>query len=202
MARYKTTDIKIEGTAKHLHRNMLNTIAHRKIKGIEGLIPFENGKYVSRLESTLQGGYIVSYKSGNLWIARFLYRTKELVEDNKNGRWMYISYEEFLQFQREMTINEALGIETKLISHYAKRKPRPKLEKPFEVKVGEILRCGKFSKIIVTKVTPRTFTYNYIDVDTMEIDEFWGDMIARIKDHGNGPAWIAESDNVLNKGDN
>src|SRR5690625_2714092 len=90
MARYKTTDIKIEGTGKHLHRNMLNTIAHRKIKGIEGLIPFENGKYVSRLESTLQGGYIVSYKSGNLWIARFLYRTKELVEDNKNGRWMYI----------------------------------------------------------------------------------------------------------------
>src|SRR5699024_261696 len=126
------------------------------------LIPFENGKYVSNLTSTLQGGYIVSYKSGDLWIAKFMYRTKKLVYNgyndrcDYNDRWMYISYEELREFEREMNINEALGIETKLISYYP-----PKLEKPFEVKVGDILRCGKFAKIIVTRVTPRTFTYNY-----------------------------------------
>jgi|SRR5690625_691364 len=199
MARYKTTDIKIEGTGKHLHRNMLNTIAHRKIKGIEGLIPFENGKYVSRLESTLQGGYIVSYKSGNLWIARFLYRTKELVEDNKNGRWMYISYEEFLAFQREMNINEALGIETKLISHYAKRKPRPKLEKPFEVKVGDILH-DYGNTVLVTKVTPRTFTFKYIEIEGTETREYPNEYIARIKDYGGGKAaWMTKCDSLIRK---
>src|SRR5690625_1799958 len=109
MARYSTTDIKIEGTRKREFRNMLNTIAHEKIENIEGLIPFEDGKYISRLVSTLQGGKIIKYRSGNLWVAKFRYRTEKLIEDGYSSRTTFISYEELQNFKREMKINEALG---------------------------------------------------------------------------------------------
>jgi|SRR5699024_5360564 len=196
MTNYKTTDIKIEGTTKREYMNILNTIAHRKIESMKDSIPFANGEYVVRLTSYLQDGELTSYNGFDLRIGRFLYKTKKIVEDGYDDRWMYISYEEFLAFQREMNINEVLGLETKLISHYPKRR----LEKPFEVKVGDILGWYGVAKFIVTKVTPRTFTYNYIvNIDTMEVSEWCGDETARIRDHGNGPVWITESDKVLNK---
>lgn len=197
MARYATTDIKIEGTGKREFRNKLNTIAHEKIKGIEGLIPFENGKYVTRLKTTLQGGKIIKYKSGDLWVAEFRYRTKKLVEDGYSSRTTYISYEDLLEFEREMDINEVLGEETKLISHYAKRKPRKKLEKPFEMKVGDILyRYG--DTVLVTKVTPRTFTFKYIEIEGTETREYPKEYIARIKNGRNGEAaWMTKYGSLI-----
>lgn len=198
MTKYKTIVIKIEGIRKRESMDILNTIAHNKIENIKDLIPFANGEYVVRLTSYIEDGEFILHNDSEIWIAKFLYRTKKLVYNgyndqcDYNDRWMYITYDDLISFQREMNINETLGLETKLIK-------RPKLEKPFEVKVDDILKDSYSNRILVTKVTPRTFTYNYIDMETMEIDEWYGDGIARIKDHGNGPAWMMESDSVINK---
>lgn len=196
MARYSTTDIKIEGTRKREFRNMLNTIAHEKIENIEGLIPFEDGKYVSRLKSTLQGGKIIKYRSGDLWVARFRYRTKKLKEDGYRSRLMYISYDELVSFERKLKINEALGKETKIISHYPISKPRrrPRLKKPFEVKVGDILYTYDFPYIaLVIKTTPRTFTFKNVEFHGDKTIKYPSEHIARVKRSMHGKvAWLTK----------
>ena len=121
MKNYETTTIRIWGTDKRLYMNdMLNVIAHRKLTAmtdIEDFIPYENGEYISQLKNALGGGDIISFNEDGLWIAKFQYRTRKNVGDGYRTRWMYISYEEFLEFKKEVEEDESYDIETPLTSY-------------------------------------------------------------------------------------
>jgi len=162
MGRHLTTDIKIENTNSKEYRNIIKTIVTDKLKKRDDVFIDKHGRIFSSVRSTLQEGKIKKYRNGELYISTFLYQTKDSHKNRRRKRG-YITYDEYLTFQRNENINNTLDLPSEIIDNF------PKLKIPFEVKKGDKLfskgHYGKRKEIIVERVTPRTFFYSLLQND-------------------------------------
>ena len=190
MGRYKTTDISIENTRTKKYRNILHTLATISIEKFERhptttttthIETYNDGRKYRNVKSTLQGGMIIVYSSGELIIARYIYKMSD-------GReyYGYIKYDEYLSLVRDANISNIMDEESPILNKF---KEKEKLSIPFEVKAGDVLyhlNPWYWGKIVVVKTMPRTFTFT-------DDSQFGGVVYtARIRKCPDGSRWECE----------